>query len=164
MAVFLRESSHTSPICSYILAQFYINHDVVPAMQALIVYQHSWDDWVPQDRLRKFTEENKELAANLKKEMETLNRAQTQKSTSQKKKKATGSDAAAGSVRGSEERHSSVAALSGPRGQKRAREIEIEKVRHLCLQKISHCRPAPFSQYCKAHSTLPAFARLFAHA
>ena len=28
----------------------------------------SWDDWVPQDRLRKFNEENKELASNLKKE------------------------------------------------------------------------------------------------
>ncbi len=87
--------------------------------------------------------------------METLNRAQTQKSTSQKKKKATGSDAAAGSARGSEERHSSVAALSGPRGQKRAREIEIEKVCHFRLQQISHCRPTPFSQYCNAHSSLP---------
>ena len=28
-----------------------------------------WDDWVPQDRLRKLTDDNKELAANLKKDL-----------------------------------------------------------------------------------------------
>ena len=29
----------------------------------------SWDDWVPQDRLRKLTDEYRELAANLKKDL-----------------------------------------------------------------------------------------------
>ncbi|KAI9820690.1 MAG: Esa1p-associated factor [Pycnora praestabilis] len=86
-----------------------------------------WDDWVPQDRLRKLSDENKELAANLKKEMDAL-RARTapKATTSSSKKKALGSDLS--STRGSEERHSSAQAGAGPRGQKRGRDFEIEKV------------------------------------
>lgn len=75
----------------------------------------SWDDWVPQDRLRKFNDDNKELANHLKKEMETM-RARSQKTSTHKKR-------TAGSARDSEERSSTA-----PRGQKRGRDFEIEKV------------------------------------
>ena len=85
-----------------------------------------WDDWVPQDRLRKLTDENKELAQNLKKEMDALRQrtAPPKASTTSTKKKAAGSDLSSG--RGSEERHSSLPATG--RGQKRGRDYEIEKV------------------------------------
>ena len=85
----------------------------------------SWDDWVPQDRLRKLNDENKELAKNLKKELDNLRqRAAPKTVTASSKKKAAGSDLS--SARGSEERHSSVPATG--RGQKRGRDFEIEKV------------------------------------
>lgn len=85
-----------------------------------------WDDWVPQDRLRKLTDENKELAQNLKKEMDALRQrtAPPKAITTSTKKKAAGSDLSSG--RGSEERHSSLPATG--RGQKRGRDYEIEKV------------------------------------
>lgn len=83
----------------------------------------SWDDWVPHDRLRKFTEENKELAQDLKREMDDSRARAAPKSTSTKKKTA-GSDFS--SARGSEERHSSLPVTG--RGSKRGRDTEIEKV------------------------------------
>ena len=86
---------------------------------------HRWDDWVPQDRLRKLNDENRELAKNLKKEMDHLRqRTATKATTASSKKKAAGSDLS--STRGSEERNSSVPATG--RGQKRGRDFEIEKV------------------------------------
>ena len=84
---------------------------------------------MPQERLRKLTEENKELAANLKKDMEAQRRAATGKpaSVSHKVKRPYGSDVTGSSARGSEDRSSAVP--QGPRGQKRGREIEgIDKV------------------------------------
>lgn len=86
---------------------------------------NSWDDWVPQDRLRKNTEENRELARNLKHDMDALRNLTTKKpsSTSHKKK----ADLAS-SARDSEERHSSIAVAAGPRGQKRGREYQVESV------------------------------------
>lgn len=90
-------------------------------MKMLMVF--SWDDWVPQDRLRKFTEENKELAQDLKREMDDSRARAAPKSTSTKKKTA-GSDFS--SARGSEERHSSLPVTG--RGSKRGRDTEIEKV------------------------------------
>ncbi|KAI9681357.1 MAG: Esa1p-associated factor [Caeruleum heppii] len=100
-------------------------------------WKNTWDDWVPADRLRKFTEENKELAITLKKNMEAV-RQETSKSAkkapgSHKKKIATAGHTAAAqssdfsSVRGSEERHSSVQAGTGARGQKRGRDFDLEK-------------------------------------
>ena len=80
---------------------------------------------MPQDRLRKLNDENRELAKNLKKEMDHLRqRAAPKASTVSSKKKAAGSDLS--STRGSEERNSSVPATG--RGQKRGRDFEIEKV------------------------------------
>ncbi|GAB1216210.1 MRG-domain-containing protein [Aspergillus floccosus] len=81
-------------------------------------WKNTWDDWVPQDRLRKFTEENRELATTLRREAEAAFR---QKSTKASAKKRGGSDRS--SARGSEERQMSVSA----RGTKRGRDNDIEK-------------------------------------
>ena len=81
----------------------------------------SWDDWVPEDRLRKLSPENRELANNLRHEMLAAQRAARAPPTTAAKKKAQGS------TRGSEERQTSVSA-SGPRGQKRMRDQDLEKV------------------------------------
>lgn len=80
---------------------------------------------MPQDRLRKLNDENRELAKNLKKEMDNLRqRASTKAIATSSKKKAAGSDLS--STRGgSEERHSSVPAAG--RG-KRGRDFDFDKV------------------------------------
>jgi MRG len=90
------------------------------------VFDTRWDDWVPQDRLRKLTEDNRELAASLRREvMQSESRQRNSKSTASSKKGRTqGSEI--GSGRGSEERNSSVPA--GGRGTKRGKDNEIEKV------------------------------------
>lgn len=90
----------------------------------------SWDDWVPEDRLRKFNDENKALAADLLKDLRESQRqeraAKSKPTISLKKDKRVTSEL--GSVRGSEDR-SSVGAQAAPRGVKRARDWEtIEKV------------------------------------
>ncbi|KAK0316669.1 Esa1p-associated factor [Friedmanniomyces endolithicus] len=88
-------------------------------------WKNTWDDWVPQERLRKFTDENKELASNLKKDMDAQRRAASGRpaSTSTTKKRPYGSDLAGSSARGSEDRSSAVP--QPPRGgTKRGREIE----------------------------------------
>ena len=84
-----------------------------------------WDDWVNEARVRKLTDENKELAQNLKKDLDAQRRPALLKTTlAGSKKKTAGSDLS--STRGSEERHSSVPAMG--RGQKRGRDYEIDKV------------------------------------
>ncbi|KAK0916887.1 Esa1p-associated factor [Friedmanniomyces endolithicus] len=94
-------------------------------------WKNTWDDWVPQERLRKFTDENKELASNLKKDMDAQRRAASGRpaSTSTTKKRPYGSDLAGSSARGSEDRSSAVP--QPPRGgTKRGREIEgIDKMK-----------------------------------
>ncbi|PLB54989.1 chromatin modification-related protein eaf3 [Aspergillus steynii IBT 23096] len=81
-------------------------------------WKNTWDDWVPQDRLRKFTEENRELATTLRRDAEAAYR---QKNTKPSVKRRRGSDPS--SVRGSEERQMSVPG----RNNKRARDNDIEK-------------------------------------
>ncbi|SMQ46382.1 unnamed protein product [Zymoseptoria tritici ST99CH_1A5] len=66
-------------------------------------WKNTWDDWVPQERVRKLNDENKELATNLRKDMEAQRRANT--------------------ARGSEDRSSAVPPPP-PRGTKRGRDIE----------------------------------------
>ncbi|OJJ44045.1 hypothetical protein ASPZODRAFT_135490 [Penicilliopsis zonata CBS 506.65] len=88
-------------------------------------WKNTWDDWVPQDRLRKFTDENRELASTLRREAEATFR---QKSGKPVPKKKGGSDRS--SARGSEERQSSVPA----RGTKRGRDNEIEKEEHFYMR------------------------------
>lgn len=81
---------------------------------------------MPQDRLRKNTEENRELAVNLKKAAQEQNAPRSAKpSAAAKGRKGQASEI--GSGRGSEVRDSSVPA----RGTKRARDNDIEKVRSI---------------------------------
>ena len=91
---------------------------------------------MPQERLRKLTEENKELASNLKKEMDAQRRAANGKppSMSAIKKRPYGSDLTGSSARASEDRSSlAPPPPPPPRGNKRAREIEgIDKVCLFC--------------------------------
>jgi hypothetical protein len=95
-------------------------HTASTASRLLIHF--SWDDWVPEDRLRKLTPENRDLANSLRHEMLAAQRSAAVQAASSKKKKAQGS------TRGSEERQMSVQATGPPRGQKRMRDQELEKV------------------------------------
>ncbi|RQM05303.1 hypothetical protein DH86_00001854 [Scytalidium sp. 3C] len=95
-------------------------------------WKNTWDDWVPQDRVRKFTDENKELAAQLHNQMKMLQQ-KTPKSVSKKGGRANGSDLS--SARGSEERHASVAAQAG-RGPRRNRDYDLE------TEEGFHARPS----------------------
>ncbi|CAG7920859.1 unnamed protein product [Penicillium olsonii] len=81
-------------------------------------WKNTWDDWVLEDRLRKHTEDNRELANNLRREAEASYRLKNTKASA---KKRGGSDR--DSVRDSEERGASVPG----RGTKRARDNDIEK-------------------------------------
>ncbi|CAO2650920.1 Nn.00g092170.m01.CDS01 [Neocucurbitaria sp. VM-36] len=81
-------------------------------------WKNTWDDWVPEDRLRKLSPENRELANNLRHEILAAQRAARAQPPPAKKK-------AQGSTRGSEERQTSVSAA--PRGQKRMRDNDLEK-------------------------------------
>jgi mortality factor 4-like protein 1 len=83
-------------------------------------WKNTWDDWVAVDRIRKFTDENKELAVQLHNQMKTL-----QRNAKQPKKgvRANGTD----SARGSEERSAGVA-VQGGRGPRRARDYDLEQV------------------------------------
>lgn len=98
-----------------------------------------------QHRLRKFNDENKELAQNLKRDMEALMARSQPKSVASKKKKALESDLS--STRDSEERQASFPATG--RGQKRGRDQEIEKV----------CDTPPAQQSPPSHNA-PASKRL----
>ncbi|PGG98626.1 mortality factor 4-like protein 1 [Blastomyces parvus] len=84
-------------------------------------WKNTWDDWVLQDRLRKATEENRELAATLRRDVEASMRQRTKQASGKRRR---GSDIS--SNRNSEERQSSAPA----RGTKRSRDAEIEKEDH----------------------------------
>ncbi|KAK2748857.1 Esa1p-associated factor [Onygenales sp. PD_40] len=84
-------------------------------------WKNTWDDWVLQDRLRKATDDNKELAATLRRDAEAAFRQRANKASAKKR-----GDSDFSSMRDSEERQSSVAA----RGTKRSRDQEIEKEEH----------------------------------
>lgn len=92
-------------------------------------WKATWDDWVPQDRVMKFNEDNKELAAQLHQEMKKLNQKPKSATSAGGKKlggRTNGSDF--GSGRGSEERHASVAAQGGGRGgPRRNRDYDLEQ-------------------------------------
>lgn len=85
----------------------------------------SWDDWVPQDRVRKFTEENKQLASQLHEQMKALQGKPSSTKSAKPKGRIAGSDFS--SARGSEER-SSMAAPGGGRGPRRGRDFDLEQV------------------------------------
>jgi hypothetical protein len=82
-----------------------------------------WDDWVPQERLRKLTEDNLQLAKQLKKEVEQLQkqpRPDTKKSGGQKRK-------------GGESARATSSPVPQIVNKKRGRDLETEKV-------FDHCR------------------------
>lgn len=83
-----------------------------------------WDDWVPEDRLRKLTDENQELARSLKKEMDALAK---QKATPKPISTNPTVKRKDGSARGSEERG------TGP-GKKRGRDFDTERVSRAVIQ------------------------------
>ncbi|KAI5291200.1 Esa1p-associated factor [Ascosphaera aggregata] len=80
-------------------------------------WKNTWDDWVTQDRLRKLTDENRELAMTLRREVEAANRVKVGSKPTTRKRKLDDSS------RASEERASSMPASRGKRG----REMELEK-------------------------------------
>jgi len=86
-------------------------------------WKNSWDDWVMQDRVRKLTDDNRELAGNLRRQATAA--ANPKAASKAVTKTRRGQDSEIGSGRGSEERNSSVPA--GNRGSKRARDNDIEK-------------------------------------
>lgn len=98
-----------------------------------------WDDWVTEERLRKLTEENRELAAHLKRNLEASLRLKQTKSTS---KKRAASDRS--SVRDSEDPGSSVAPA---RGSKRSRgDQHLQSVSCLsCCSKSAPPKRCPHS-------------------
>ncbi|THX90419.1 MRG-domain-containing protein [Aureobasidium pullulans] len=83
-------------------------------------WKNTWDDWVPQDRLRKYNDENLELSKNLRQEMNAQRRAAAKPMTATVTRKR---DLNTGSARGSEERTAPATAASS-RGTKRGREFE----------------------------------------
>jgi mortality factor 4-like protein 1 len=92
-------------------------------------WKSSWDDWVPQDRIRKFTDENKDLAAQLLAQFKMLQSGKAAKQSAKKggaaRAAANGSDMS--SARGSEERTAGAATATG-RGPRRTRDYELEQV------------------------------------
>jgi mortality factor 4-like protein 1 len=95
-------------------------------------WKSSWDDWVPQDRVRKFTEENKDLAQQLANQFKTLQAGKAAKQQSGKKGTA-GRGGAGGSdmssARGSEERTAGGGQMTGSgRIPRKGRDLELEQV------------------------------------
>jgi hypothetical protein len=105
-----------------------------PIRLRIVLILSRWDDWVPQDRLRKYNDENLELSKNLRQEMNAQRRAaakpMTATVTSTRKR-----DLNTGSARGSEER---TAPTAPTRGTKRGREYEG-------IDKVSGCFPLVFA-------------------
>ncbi|KAI1403509.1 MRG-domain-containing protein [Hypoxylon fuscum] len=93
-------------------------------------WKASWDDWVSQDRIRKFTEDNKQLASQL--QLQARMRAQGSKG-GKKGVKANGSEMS--SARGSEERAAGSSSFGG-RGPRRGRDYELEN------EETFHTRPS----------------------
>lgn len=92
-------------------------------------WKNTWDDWVPQDRVRKFTPENQELARTLHNQMKALtSKNRGQAAPKGKGARANGSDFS--SARGSEEpgRHASAAAPGRTGRGRRDYETEPEEI------------------------------------
>lgn len=126
LVIFCQESRISSHIEPTVRAQWptYIG-GTSNAANTICLY--SWDDWVPQDRVRKFTEENKQLAAQLHEQMKALQGkpAPSASKSAKSKGRANGSDFS--SARGSEER-GSMAAQGGGRAPRRLRDYDLEQV------------------------------------
>lgn len=92
-------------------------------------WKKTWDDWVLQDRVRKFTDENKEFAAQLHDQMKVSKSGQPKMAVNKPGKRAAGARVAGSdlsSTRGSEERHTSVSTSQNTRGPRRNRDYDLE--------------------------------------
>ncbi|RKF75432.1 Chromatin modification-related protein eaf3 [Golovinomyces cichoracearum] len=92
-----------------------------------------WDDWILQDRVRKFTEANKELATQLQYQVKASKSGQQKMSASKSGKRVTGGRGAVpssglSSTRGSEERNASVPLSQSARAPRRNRDYDVETV------------------------------------
>lgn len=101
-------------------------------------WKNTWDDWVPQDRVRKFNDENRELATQLREQIKALQSKSSKGGAGSAGRKSAGAGGASGaasrvngsdfsSARGSEERGPG-AGISSTRGPRRARDYELENV------------------------------------
>jgi mortality factor 4-like protein 1 len=107
-------------------------------------WKSSWDDWVPQDRVRKFTDENKDLAAQLLAQFKMLQSGKAAKQAAKKGGAGTAAGRAANgsdmsSARGSEERTAGGATTTSGRGPRRARDYELEQVSSIVLDVLLSC-------------------------
>ncbi|KAI0203130.1 MRG-domain-containing protein [Astrocystis sublimbata] len=97
-------------------------------------WKASWDDWVTHDRIRKLTDDNRQLAAQL---AQARTRAPGTKGA---KKAAKAAGAGAGSemssARGSEERAAAASSSFAGRGPRRGRDYELE------TEEAFHSRPS----------------------
>ncbi|KAI1822379.1 MRG-domain-containing protein [Xylaria intraflava] len=93
-------------------------------------WKSSWDDWVTHDRIRKYTDDNKQLAAQL--QAQARMRAPGAKG-GKKGTKPTGSEMS--STRGSEERAAASSSFAS-RGPRRGRDYELE------TEEAFHARPS----------------------
>lgn len=88
-------------------------------------WKSSWDDWVPADRIRKFNDENKELASQLLAQFKML---QSGKAAKQPKKTGRPGGSDLSSTRGSEERGAGTSTTQTGRNMRRARDFDMEAV------------------------------------
>lgn len=88
-------------------------------------WKASWDDWATQDRIRKFTPENQELAHTLLAQKRKTADKGSKTAAKKALKSVAGSEG--GSGRGSEERGTGAVTSSG-RGPRRYRDYELEQV------------------------------------
>lgn len=97
-------------------------------------WKSSWDDWVTQDRIRKLTEDNRQLASQL-----AQARMGAPGSKGGKKGvKVAGSGMS--SARGSEERAAASSSFAG-RGPRRGRDYELETVSWFFIYLAVKCQP-----------------------
>ncbi|KAK3315372.1 MRG-domain-containing protein [Apodospora peruviana] len=89
-------------------------------------WKSSWDDWVPQDRVRKFTDENKDLAANLLAQFKSLQSGKAGKQPKKVGGRGANGSADLSSARGSEERTGAGTVTQSGRGPRRARDFDLE--------------------------------------
>ncbi|POS85881.1 hypothetical protein EPUL_002864 [Erysiphe pulchra] len=92
-------------------------------------YKIHYKGWKKTDRVRKFTDENKEIAAQLHNQMKATKSNQQKLAINKSGKRAAGGRVAGSdlsSTRGSEERHTSVTTSQSIRGPRRNRDYELE--------------------------------------
>ena len=95
-------------------------------------WKSSWDDWVPQDRIRKLNDENKDLAQQLLAQYKQLQSGKTAKQPKGKGGRGGPGGSDLSSARGSEERTGAAggggSSTQNNRNPRRARDFDLETV------------------------------------